>query len=431
MSPDIAYFLKVNIALALFYAFYRLFFHKDTFFQLRRLLLLLCFGLAFVYPLPNIQEWVKEQEPISGLILMYSTLLPEVEVQSEAAAATQGQTIFRLIALACYWAGVAWFSLRFLMQSGRILWLALKSRPMLIGDTKVCVSDKISGPFSFFRLIFLPPDPYPGKETDEILTHERTHVSQWHSIDVLISEWMCIICWMNPFAWLLRREQRYNLEYLADNKVLASGFDSRAYQYHLLGLTYHHHQAAANLYNNFNVLHLKNRICMMNKKRSRAIARTKYLMFLPLAALLMLLANVEAVARISRSAPEPVADAAGEKEAVVQPEAPQDDKKPVFTVVEQMPRFPGGEGELLKFVATNVKYPEEAKAKKIEGRVIVSFIVNDDGRVSDPVITRGIEPLLDAESLRVIQLMPVWTPGKQRGIPVAVRYTLPITFKLQ
>jgi beta-lactamase regulating signal transducer with metallopeptidase domain len=85
---------------------------------------------------------------------------------------------------------------------------------------------------------------------------------------------------------------RHKLEYLADRMVLESGFDSKSYQYHLLGLTYN--QAAANLYNNFN-LHLKNRISMMNKKRSRAIERTKYLIFFPLAALLMLLSNVEVI----------------------------------------------------------------------------------------------------------------------------------------
>ena len=96
----------------------------------------------------------------------------------------------------------------------------------------------------------------------------------------------------------MKREIRTNLEYMADEKVLETGHDSRTYQYHLLGLS--HHKAAATIYNSFNVLPLKKRIIMMNKRRTRAIGRTKYLMFLPLAALLMIVSNIEAVARATQ-----------------------------------------------------------------------------------------------------------------------------------
>lgn len=81
-------------------------------------------------------------------------------------------------------------------------------------------------------MVFLHPESHSDKETDEILTHECTHVSQWHSIDVILSEMMCMACWFNPFVWLLKREVRHNLEYLADNTVIQSGYDSKSYQYH-------------------------------------------------------------------------------------------------------------------------------------------------------------------------------------------------------
>ena len=122
-------------------------------------------------------------------------------------------------------------------------------------------------------------------EKQEILTHEQTHVRQWHSIDVIISEIVNIICWMNPFAWLLKTEIRLNLEYLADHKVMESGTNKKAYQYHLLGLANQNRQTG--LYNNFNLSHLKNRIKMMNKRRTKKIAKTKYLLFAPLAAALL------------------------------------------------------------------------------------------------------------------------------------------------
>lgn len=100
-------------------------------------------------------------------------------------------------------------------------------------------------------------------EINEILTHEMAHVKQHHSVDVLLAEMVSICCWMNPFAWLLKREVRLNLEFLADRKVMEAGFATKSYQYHLLGLAYNHKYG---LSNNFNFSHLKQRIIMLNKK---------------------------------------------------------------------------------------------------------------------------------------------------------------------
>lgn len=112
-----------------------------------------------------------------------------------------------------------------------------------------------SGPFSFFNWIFLNPDNVKEEEISEILTHEMAHVRQRHSIDVIISELVNICCWINPFAWLMKREVRLNLEFLADRRVMDAGFATKSYQYHLLGLTYSHKYG---LSNNFNFLTLNN-----------------------------------------------------------------------------------------------------------------------------------------------------------------------------
>lgn len=102
----------------------------------------------------------------------------------------------------------------------------------------------------------------------------------------------------------------------------------------------------------------------------------------------------------------------------------------VYDIVEVMPQFPGGQGELMKFLRNNVKYPAEAQKKKIEGRVIVTFVVNQKGRITNPTVERSAHPLLDAEALRVVKRMPKWTPGRMNGEPVNVKFRLPITFKL-
>ena len=495
MTPEFAYLLKVNVAFVLFYAFYRLFFYKDTFFKLRRAILLAFFGLALFYPLLNIQDWVRQQEPIADVIYMYSAMLPEATAKADAAASVDwyGWLLGSLGFI--YWGIVAFLCGRFLVQLSSILWLAHTSERVVIHETPVYALRKAAGPFSFFRMVFLHPESHSDKETDEILTHECTHVSQWHSIDVILSEMMCMACWFNPFVWLLKREVRHNLEYLADNTVIQSGYDSKSYQYHLLGLA--HHQSVTTLYNSFNVLHLKNRIMMMNKKRSPGIVRTKYLIFIPLVGILMLLSNIEAVARLTvRLANEATVSNAmvtatgilvdetgqpligasvvvkGGKERTITDkkgafslEVPanailrcsyqgresqevlvadmtnnthlslssksREMNEQVFTVVEKMPSFPGGDAELLKYIATNIKYPKESQDNGEQGRVICSFIVGRDGSVNNPEVLRGVTPLLNEEAVRVINTMPRWNSGMQRGKAVAVKYTVPITFRLK
>ena len=102
----------------------------------------------------------------------------------------------------------------------------------------------------------------------------------------------------------------------------------------------------------------------------------------------------------------------------------------VYDIVEVMPQFPGGQGELMKYLRNNIKYPAEAQKKKIEGRVIVTFVVDKKGRVVNPMVERSVHPLLDAEALRVVKRMPKWTPGRMNGESVNVKFRLPITFKL-
>lgn len=527
------YFLKINVAIALFYAFYRLFFYKDTFFAWRRTALLCFFAVSTAVPLLDIQHWIVQQEPMAAMADLYAAVvLPELTLTP------QPETDWRqLVAdgiVVAYWLVAALLALRFLVQLAGIVRLARRCPTQKIDGTTVHLLPRAEGPFSFFRWIFVCPDAHTGDELHEILTHERTHARQWHSIDVLTGELACIVCWFNPFAWLMKREIRTNLEYMADEKVLETGHDSRTYQYHLLGLS--HHKAAATIYNSFNVLPLKKRIIMMNKRRTRAIGRTKYLMFLPLAALLMIVSNIEAVARATQKITTEVIEAVTPAETPdVQPQPeniaplPQQEKsdkvtykgkivdeagnplgdvkiiidpkyqsmttstvndkgefrvetsskadilfeytgkdgktlawmcrttelakmdpdnmviklipvkiiKPnvtdadVYEVVENMPEFPdGGMPGLMKYLSANIRYPEAAHKAGTQGRVTVQFVVGKDGSIGNVGILRGVDPNLDAEAIRVISSMPKWKPGTQKGEPVNVRYTVPVMFRL-
>lgn len=532
----LAYFLKVNVAIVLFYAFYRLFFYKDTFFGWRRTALLCFFAVSAAVPLLNIQTWITEQEPMVAMADLYaSVVLPELTVGTEVAP-TDWKSILSEYANIAYWGIVALLMIRLIMQLAGIIRLTCRCRKIQIGNTSIHLLPKADGPFSFFHWIFIHPSSHTEEEFNEILTHEQTHARQWHSIDVIISELVCIFCWCNPFAWLMKREIRTNLEYMADARVLENGYDSKTDQYHLLGLS--HQKAAVTIYNSFNVLPLKKRIKMMNKKRTKEIGRTKYLMFLPLAALLMIVSNIETVARTTKKiavevieavdpqteqpapevqdpqvAPQPEQDtktvtykgkvvdkdgkpiqgvkilsvpnstptevttqADGSFEFKASPKAkllflyqdgnkkkgisftderlPKENKtnwtivynekwnevmqsdpgtpdNPIFEVVEHMPEFTGGGmPALMEYLSKNIKYPEAAMKKGIQGRGIVQFVVEKDGSITNVKILRGVDPELDKEAVRVVSAMPKWKPGTQRGEAVRVRFTVPVMFRL-
>ena len=298
-APELIYMLKVNIGIALFYAFYKLFCCRDTFFQWRRIALLSFLALSFLYPLMDMQAWVKEQPAINELADYYALMMLTETNTSTATVVTAPVAIptpdLLDIIKFVYWIGILLLSARFMIQLSSIFRLVLKSKSINVDQISIRSLSEPANPFSFWQWIFIYLPGLKEDEKQEILTHEQTHVRQWHSIDVIISEIVNIICWMNPFAWLLKTEIRLNLEYLADHKVMESGTNKKAYQYHLLGLANQNRQTG--LYNNFNLSHLKNRIKMMNKKRTRTTGHIKYALFAPLTAALLLVSNIETVAR--------------------------------------------------------------------------------------------------------------------------------------
>lgn len=435
------YFLKVNLALAILYICYRLLFRNDTFFRLRRAVLLSVYLIAFLYPLLDISIWLSTRESVTEIVNYYSTILPlkTVVTADETPLSTEADwlTIAESYMLLIYLAGITLLFLRCIIELFTVIRLRLRSPKQLINGTTIYVLPSQEEPYSFFGWIFASPESHTPPALEEILVHEKTHVRQLHSIDVVLGEIVCILCWINPFAWLLKKEISSNHEYLADEQVMLAGYNKKEYQYHLIGLE-HPEMAIAKLYNNFSVLPLKKRITMLNKKRTGRVGKVKYLTLLPLAAGLLLLNNIDAMARIvSRQTTVPVP---AEKTMIAPaPEAvsvevatllPPDDDK-VYEVAEVMPEYPGGQGELLKFLARNIKYPEESVKNKEEGRVQIAFIVNKDGSISDVKVLKNTTPLLDAEAIRITKSMPNWTPGKDKGKVVRVAYTVPVTFRLQ
>lgn len=423
------YLLQVNLGIILFYALYKLICTRDTLFNSRRLILLLSLILPFIIPLIDIREWMETRESLVMLTNFdYSTTIPEIVVGT--AGTEPGNQVFVISEWIknIYIAGILALSVRLIVQAISLYMIILRTPEKTVNGIRIkCMKDK-SGPFSFFNWIFLNPDNVKEEEISEILTHEMAHVRQRHSIDVIISELVNICCWINPFAWLMKREVRLNLEFLADRKVMDAGFATKSYQYHLLGLTYSHKYG---LSNNFNFSHLKQRIIMMNKKKTNGAGHIKYALFAIPAFALLLAGNISCSSEATKTddvKENATTEKANEAEVIVQEPAT---KGEAFAVVEQMPEFPGGMKELMTYLKDNIKYPKAAQDKKVQGRVIVQFVVEKDGTPTEFNVVRSVDPNLDAEALRVLGGMPKWKPGMQKGQVVRVKYTVPVAFRLQ
>lgn len=285
----------------LLYGFYRLMVSRDTFFGLRRLTLWLIYIVALIVPALSLEYWVRDTPTMASMAHVYAdTFYPVVVVKAQAPGITWMDML-----LGIYWAGVAVLSLRLVWQLFSIIRLAVISRKQEVEGITVHLLKGEGSPFSFFRWVFMYPSTLEGRQLHEVMVHECTHVSGLHSLDTLFSELFSIVCWFNPFAWLMKQEVRMNLEYLADESVLSDGNARKSYQYHLLGLAYRQPKDSAQIANNFNLLPLKKRIKMMNKRRTSEIGKAKYLLFAPLAGALLMVSNIESVAReIGEQIPE-------------------------------------------------------------------------------------------------------------------------------
>ena len=407
------YLIKANVVLVVLFGFYQLISAGDTFFKWRRLSLLTVYVLSLLLPTIDLSVLVNETAPLGNILPRMAYNLPEVTVQP-----THDTFDWQQLAVWLYTGVALALLLRVFWQVVVVCRLAQRSERATLHGTAVCLLTGDYSPFSFFRWIFVNPDDKTPSQVQQILTHEQTHVAQWHSADALLSQLFVAAFWFNPVAWLMRLQVRNNLEYLADRSVISGGTDKKAYQYHLLAVAYRTN--VATITNNFNVLPLKKRIKMMNKQTSNSLARFKYLLFVPLAIALLAMNSTTIRANVQKKV---VKTTKTTKKA--------DASNKVYEVVEQMPTFPGGDAALMKYLAENIKYPVSAQKAKEQGRVVVQFIVEKDGAVTSVKTVRSVAPALDAEAVRVIKAMPKWTPGRQGGQPVRVNYHVPVSFRLQ
>jgi hypothetical protein len=285
MPVVLMHLVKISISLALVYIFYQLLLRRLTFYHWNRFYLLLYSAIALLIPFVDVSDLLAEQRWNDHVVVQWIPVL--------SGAPGVADPVTRTVSAFNPWHLVTWAIAGGMLILGIRLfvqWLSFRRmirRAELLenGHLKIYRLDGKVIPFSFGNAIFLNPDLHSPEELREIIRHEFVHARQRHTIDILWGELVCLLNWYNPFAWLIRRAIRQNLEFIADRQVIEHGVDRSQYQYLLLKVIGHNEYRIATP---FNFSSLKKRIAMMNKMKSAGIHLLKFLFVLPLVAVCLL-----------------------------------------------------------------------------------------------------------------------------------------------
>jgi len=424
MNSIFIYLIQSGICLVVLYLIYWLLMRKDTFFSVNRFYLILSVLISFTLPLLKFS--FPFQESNSEYIYLLETISIRPETITESISSQL--SLFQMLGI-LYISGVVIFFLRFIFQLFQIGTLINKYGISENEGFNLVITKPHFSSFSFFNIIFLANNIKDEKVIKEIIIHEKVHIQQKHSVDIILLELLSIIQWFNPFMWFYKNSIKNIHEFLADEGVLTEGIDKVDYQelllnqsvgIQLIGVS-NNFSPGQSIWSGGQSL-IKRRFIMMSKSKTQKVMLLKMVFVLPFALFLTIVFSSIITDRVIAQ-PD-----ASELSSSVINQDPQEEE--VYVVVEKMPEYPGGDEARVKFMVENVKYPDEARKNGISGTVFVSFIVEKDGSISDVKLLRGVDKLLDNEALRVVKLMPAWQPGVQRGKPVRVQFNMPIQFNL-
>jgi TonB family protein len=285
------------------------------------------------------------------------------------------------------------------------------------------VTKKEINPFSFGRKIFIKEQQLNHDELLQIISHEKTHITQFHTLDNFLSEVICAIFWINPAFWIIQRDLKHTHEYLADKKVIEEGFDISNY----FMLLYNNSVIKRiGVVNNLNKSLTLKRLKMMKKEDSPRRLTWLYALAAP-----VFIAGIVSFTCVEANN---INIAEKPEKTIVEPEnviiVEETDTIYNFAVVEEKPQFPGGEDALTQYLSNNIKYPDDLKKQNIQGRVYVQFVIDKKGKVTDVKVAKGEHPELNKLAINAVSAMPDWIPGKQDGKNVKVTFIIPISFSI-
>ncbi|MCO5946945.1 M56 family metallopeptidase [Mucilaginibacter flavidus] len=294
MPALFVFLLKVNVALLLFCAGYYLVIRHLTFYTLNRIYLVAAILFATVYPKINLSDfWQHHQQiakPVQVVIFNW---------QAPAKALVSPLPNYWLWAEVTLWAGVIFLAIRLFIQLYSLYRLYRSSTAAKIYNHDVRIIKGSSGPFSFWKSIFINPANHEPADLHSILLHEQVHVSELHTLDVLLAELSTVFYWFNPGVWLMKKAVRENIEFITDRKILNNGADTKQYQYSLVNVSFG--AAPQGIVNHFNISTIKKRIIMMNAKRSSKYNLTRYAFLVPAVVALLLIFSISKAAFVKKN----------------------------------------------------------------------------------------------------------------------------------
>ncbi|MDA3868063.1 MAG: energy transducer TonB [Salinivirgaceae bacterium] len=428
------YLLESTVCLMFFAVFYLLFLRKQTLFQVNRYYLLVTLFLSLF--IPAIDWLIHIPNSLAAPVVLLDTVVVTARYAEGVAAQTMQQFPW-LAVLLLSGSGLVLF---FLVGSfGYIISLRLSSDIVRKDGVVFVINEQIKHPFSFGYFIFLHPKLFYNEEYNHIIIHEKVHVKQYHTIDLLVSGIVAALQWFNPFAWIYRDAFREVHEYMADQQVLKQGVDPILYRKTMV-------EEAGGLMPGslsfFNVSFTKRRFKMMSTIKTPKTKALKVLVMIPFTIIMVLVFSCSTDYE-NEDVPTAPTEVPAVTQDAVQAPSKVDDATPVYSVVEQMPEYEGGMQKLSQDISSGVVFPEKAKADGIEAKVYVQFIIDESGRVTNVGVARIVDlagnevtfgdafsASFSEAAINSVKGLANWKPGMQNGENVRVKFVIPIAFKL-
>ena len=403
----ILYLLKSGILLLIFYAVYKLWLENEKMFRFNRIYLLGSLVFSFVIPLQLISIASGFSNKI-GFIQLEELVIQKNNENVEMISIND--FVFVLIGVV-YAFIVLMLTIRFVLNLYSFYKRIKNNQVEFIQGEKIVLIEQPILPHSFWKSIFINKNEFEkGKIPSELLAHEKAHLDQRHTLDILFIEVLQIVFWFNPLLLFYKKAIKLNHEFLADEAVNKQFGSVKSYQNLLLDFASHKNTVA--LASNINYLITKKRLLMMTKKESPIKIVLKVFSVGVVYALLLFVFSTKATAQKALNKAD-----VKEKDLYV------------LADVEKLPEFPGGLTKFYKFIGENFKMSAEANKIKIKGKAYMQFIIEKDGSLSDIKTIKDPGYGLGDEAIRVLKLSPKWTAATQEGKAVRVMYSLPITFQ--
>lgn len=388
----IAYIIRSGLMLSLFSLFFILVMKRTTFFRFNRIMLMAGSFICLLLPLFDVS--FMPETVVSGM--------PHLEIPNPSAlrdmSGDSREWNWMSVLSVIYFVGLMTVAVFFIMSIFRTLAVCRKGDIVRRDGVTITVTNDPMASFSFFRNIVISREDYG--QNPIVLQHEMMNVKCHHSVDVVLFSIITALHWFNPLVWMARKELKEVQEYEADEAALKQGID--ATQYQLLLVKKAVGAERFQMANGFNHTRLKNRIGMIQARKTAGTAKLAYLVCLPLL--------LSVLCFCSKSSPEPVS----------------------FRTLDETPTFNGeGPYAFSLWVNEQLSLSEVAEISEVNGRVTASFTVDKRGKVVNPKIVRGLSDGVDREVLRILSSSPEWAPARYNGKAVTCTFTFPIIFNAQ